>query len=84
MEATLESTTSPHADMPRALVHSLDSDLMDVVTLLFAAREQVGLGGDDELVDADNMTNSSSRCVALIAMADEKVRGVIRAIEPYA
>jgi hypothetical protein len=69
-------------DMPRGLAHTVSGDLLDVATLLHASMREAGScsGGDE---DDDAFTSSSSRAVALIAMADEKVRSVLRAISAY-
>lgn len=68
-------------DMPRDLVHQVSGDLIDVVTLLRVLRESVpaSSGGPD----GDNLTDSASRSVALASMADEKVRKIIKDIDPY-
>ena len=68
-------------NMPRDLAHAVSHDLLNVVTLLHACRREAGefVGA----LDDDGVTDTSSRTIALIAMADEKVRGVLHAIEPY-
>ncbi len=65
-------------DMPRDLAHSVNSELLDVVTLLRAAEGAVGSAPDD-----DGVTDAGSRTVALLSMADDKVRAVLRSISPY-
>ena len=69
-------------DMPRDLAHTVNGDLLDVITLLHASMREAGAcsGGDG---DEDSITSPSSRAVSLIAMADDKVRSVLRAISPY-
>jgi hypothetical protein len=68
------------ADMPRELVHSLNSQLFDVLTLLYVAREEVPEGGEK---DDDDLTCQSGRAVSLIHMAEEKARAAIMTISPY-
>lgn len=65
-------------DIPRKLAHSVNSELLDVVTLLHAAEGTVGSAADD-----DGVTDAESRTVALLSMADDKVRAVLRSISPY-
>jgi hypothetical protein len=69
------------ADMPRELADSVNAELFDVLTLLWALREMCPCAGPD--ADGDGLTDSSSRTVALAAMADAKVRGVLATISPY-
>ena len=68
-------------DMPRDLAHTVNGELLDVVTLLHASMLETGSCGDD--VGEDSVTSPESRAVSLIAMADHKVRSVLRWISPY-
>ena len=68
-------------DMPRDLAHKVNADLLEVVTLLHVSRREAG--ACDGEADDERLTSPSSRAVALISMADNKVRGVLRAIAPY-
>lgn len=68
--------------IPRELAHSIESALLDVVTLLASSVYQVE-ELEDGGTDSDNMTSAQSRAIALISMADTKVRGVLTAIEPH-
>lgn len=70
-------------DMPRDLVLAVNNQLMLVVTLLRAARDQFGKFGDVGDSDSDRMTDGETRAIALYGMADEKVRSIINAISPY-
>lgn len=84
MEAGHDSTHLAHGaagallDMPRDLAHAVNSELLDVVTLLRAASGAVGSAPDD-----DGVTDAESRTVALLHMADDKVRAVLRSISPF-
>jgi len=67
-------------DLPRDLAHSVSAEIIDVVTLLHAWRLETELGCEE---DRDETTSAESRAEALIHMADDKLRGVLRAISPY-
>lgn len=84
MEAVQDSThlartdSGALRDMPRDLAHAVNSELLDVVTLLRAVRDAV-----DSDADADGVTDGPSRAVALVHMSDDKVRAVLRTLSPY-
>ena len=67
------------AEMPSDLTHKLNDELLDVVTLIYAAREQ----SRGRLDDDDTMTSPSSRTAALLQMAEAKVRAVVMEMSPY-
>jgi hypothetical protein len=66
--------------IPHELAHRINHELLDVVTLLKAAMDQAA---NPHSRDDDNMTSATSRCGSLARMADDKVRDVLRAMEPY-
>ena len=86
---SIEHGKLAEGDMPRDLVGSVNEQLLLVVTLLRAARDQFAKLGDvgdsdsDSDCDSDCMTDGESRTIALYGMADEKVRSIINAISPY-
>lgn len=66
------------------LVHRVSHELFGVITLIRAARdsmEDIGLEADHE---RDSLTTAESRAYALMAMADQKVRGILGEISPLA
>jgi hypothetical protein len=71
------------ADVPRTLAAHMHNQLLHVVTLLHSVCEAVPEGKNADEADADGMTSPSSRTVALAAIADEKVRSIVRALSPY-
>lgn len=81
MDATPEFTPLAGTDLPHTLAHSLSHKLMEVFTLL-----RVGVAERDrepEFDARDDMTDAESRSDALIAMAQDKVREVLREMAPY-
>ncbi|WP_430422746.1 hypothetical protein [Methylibium petroleiphilum] len=70
-------------DMPRDLAHRFSAELLDVVTLLHVSMCEADSTGGGVREDAEGITDATSRTIALIAMADDKVRGILRAISPY-
>ena len=62
--------------IPHDTLHDVNHELMDVLSLLWAAVEAT----DSE---RDDMADASSRTVSLIAMANSKVRDVLRTISPH-
>lgn len=62
--------------IPPAALHALNHELMDVLSLLWAAAEATESQRDD-------VADASSRTVSLIHMADKKVRDVLRTISPH-
>lgn len=70
-----------HADLPTDLAHSINGELLDVLTLLVAAAHE----RNGTLVEeSDELTNHDTRADALLYMAETKLRGVIRSMGPYA
>lgn len=69
--------------MPRDMVHKVNSQFLDVLTLLIAARGQVDETNGPAAYDDDHVTSPSSRAVSLIGMAEDKVRAVLCTISPY-
>lgn len=77
-----------NADGSRALLPSdktseLSDLLLDVLTLLHAGANEAEEAGMNRDADADNRTSASSRAVALMIMADEKVRRALAIVDPY-
>lgn len=71
------------AGVPRELAHQVQYQLMHVLTLLHSISQEVPEGGDADHADADGMTSPSSRTVTLSAIADEKVRSIVKILSPY-
>lgn len=69
--------------MPRDLVHDVNDQILDVLTLLIAASRAVDETNGPAVDDGDHVTSPSSRAAALISMAEVKARGMLRAISPY-
>lgn len=74
------SATSDRPDMPREVARSISYELMNVLVLLRAWAREPGcdIGEPD-----DGLTDPDSRANALVLMADERVRQVIKMMEPY-
>lgn len=69
--------------MPRDMVYEVNSQFLDVLTLLIAARGQVDETNGPAADDYDPLTSPSSRAVTLIGMAEDKVRAMLHTISPY-
>lgn len=70
--------------IPNDLAHRINSELLDAITLMRVAAGEVPSGGDEVDTDPDRLTSASSRTQSLIFMAEDKVRAVLRDLEPYA
>lgn len=73
------------ADMPRDEAHRINDQLLDVVTLLRCALNEIDVlqAHSNEPQEADELTGYGSRAVSLVVMADSKVRGIIEGMSPY-
>ncbi len=68
------------ADMPRDMVHSISGELLDVLTLLRCAEQEVEEIGSEG--NADGLTSADSRTISLLTMTSDKVRNMLVKIRP--
>ncbi len=89
--ATAEHTISPGglalnadgslANLSHELAHAINASLLHVVALLQCGRLEIPLDGGDR--DDDALHDGASRATALVSVAEEKVREVLRVLSPY-
>lgn len=66
--------------MPRDLTHACSGDLINVLTLLRAARDALELPEEE---DGNGITSVHARRTALIFMAEERLCKVLGDMSPY-
>ena len=68
--------------MPADTVQTVNSGLFDLLTLLYATQRSIEEIGDRDL-QKDKMHCPTSRTVSLVGLADDKVRELLRTLQPY-
>ena len=71
------------ADMPRDLAHEINGDLLHVLALIHCCRNEIPESAEEAAYDDDELHDASSRAIVLSAIAEEKIRKVIRSMSPY-